>query len=209
MPTKVHSDDATERLSADDRREMLLDFTKSLVLERGTAAVTMGTVAERADVTRALVYKHFQNRDHLLAALYRRETNRLNAAMTDVVGAAPDGFAAKLRAFVRAALAASEEHAVFFAPLRSFGSQSDSKTDRRSWDRRTVKYFAQLAVDDFGIDQRTARSAIAIQLSGIQTLLSQLRARPGPEQRAFLEHVYVEGAIGALVRLAAAPPATS
>ena len=94
---------------------------------------------------------------------------------------------------------------MFFTPLRAFGSQPDAKTDRRSWDRRTVRYFAQLAEDDFGVDQRTARAAIAVQLSGLHSLLSQLRARPGAEQRGFLEHVYVEGAVGALTRLACPP----
>ena len=178
MANDGSSRDGAERLSADDRREALLEVTKSLVLERGTAAITMGTVAERAEVTRALVYKHFANREELLASLYRRESKRLDRAMSDVVTAAPAGFEAKLRALVRAALAASEEHGVFFSPLRTFGSQPDARTDRRSWDRRTVRYFAQLAEEDFGVDQRTARAAIAVQLSGLQSLLSQLRRPP-------------------------------
>ena len=44
----------------------------------GPAAVTMGTVADRAEVTRALVYKHFDNRDDILATLYRREAAALD-----------------------------------------------------------------------------------------------------------------------------------
>ncbi len=202
MPKRKAAREGAARLSADGRREALLDITKQLVVERGTAPITMGTVAERAGVTRALLYKHFANKDELLAALYRREAERLNRSMSGVVTAAPAGFEAKLRALVRSALEASEEHGLFFAPLRTFGTQPDVRTERRGWDRRTVKYFAQLAVDDFGIDERTARAAVSLQLSGIQNLLSQLRSRPGAEQRAFLEHVYVESALGALLRLA-------
>jgi hypothetical protein len=66
-----------------------------------------------------------------------------------------------------------------------------------------VKYFAELAVTDFGVDQRTARSIVAVLLSGIDSLLAQLHSHPGPEQRAFLADVYVAGAVGALQRLAA------
>ena len=36
----------------------------------------MGVVADRAGVTRALVYKHFANKHDLLVALYRREKRR-------------------------------------------------------------------------------------------------------------------------------------
>lgn len=201
MPARKRVREGNERLSADGRRESLLDVTKALVLERGTAAITMGNVAEQAGVTRALLYKHFANKDELLAALYVREANQLNRAMSAIVTAAPPGFEAKLRALVRAALEASEEYGMFFTPLRPFGSQAQARTDRRSWDRRTVKFFAQLAEHDFDIEPRTARSAVAFQLSGLQNLLAQLRARPGAEQRAFLEHVYVQAAVGALTRL--------
>lgn len=195
--------DAGERLTGDERREALLDVTRVLVLENGPRAITMGSVAHRAAVTRALLYKHFANKDDLLAALYHREAARLDRAMRRVIAEAEDTFEGKLRAFVQGALAASEEHSVFFAPLRSIGAQPDARRDRRTRDRRTVKYFAELAEADFGVDQRTARSIVAILLSGIDNLLLQLQSHPGADQRAFLRDVYVEGAIGALERLAA------
>jgi AcrR family transcriptional regulator len=195
--------DAGERLTADERREALLDVTRVLVLEQGPRAITMGSVADRATVTRALLYKHFANKDDLLAALYHREASRLDRAMRRIIAEADDTFEGKLRAFVTGALAASEEHSVFFAPLRSIGAQPDARRDRRTRDRRTVKYFAELAVADFGVDERTARSIVAVLLSGIDNLLLQLHSHPGAEQRAFLGDVYVKGAIGALERLAA------
>ena len=197
--------DAGERLTADERREALLDVTKELLLDRGPRAITMGSVAEHAAVTRALVYKHFDNKDDLLVALYRREAIRLDRAMRHVIADAPDGFEAKLRALVQASLEAAEEHSVFFTPLRGVGAQPDARRDRRTRDRRTVKYFAELAEADFGVDRRTARSIVAILLSGIDNLLAQLHTHPGAEQRAFLADVYVEGALGALERLASQP----
>lgn len=191
-----------ERLPADERRAALLDVTRALVRELGPDGVTMGLVAERSQVARALVYKHFANRDDLLRALYRREAQRLDRHIVARVEAAPEGFEPKLRAFVAAALDAVEEHAPFFTPLRAAGAHGEVRQDRGSRDRRTVDYFAHLAVRDYGIDLRTARSVIAVLFSGISSLLSQMRSRPGPAQRAFLLETYVETTLGALERLA-------
>lgn len=199
--------DAAERMTADQRRTVLLDVAKVLVTEVGPGAVTVGTVAGRAGVTRTLVYKHFRNRDDLLRALYRREARRLDEHIRACVEAAPDGFEPKLRAFIGATLDAVEEHGPFFIPLREVGADESSRRSQRTRDRRTVGYFAQLAAQDFGIDLRTARSVIAVLFSGIRSLLSQLRSRPGTAQRTFLLDTYVETTLGALDRLARHRPA--
>ena len=43
---------------------------------------------------------------------------------------------------------------------------------------------------------------LAVLFSGIRSLLSQMRSRPGAAQRRFLVDTYVEATIGALTRLA-------
>ena len=202
MRSRATEPETTERLSADVRRELLLDVTKAIVKESGPAAVTMGTVADRAEVTRALVYKHFDNKDTLLAALYQREARALDRQIRHVVEAAPERFEPRLRAFVGAALDAVGEHAPFFTPLRSVGKSPETRGEQRRWDRRTSGYFASLAAEEFDIDERTAASAIAVLFTGIQSLLSQMRARPSAEQRRYLEDTYVEMSLGALTRLA-------
>lgn len=191
-----------ERLSGVDRRKALLDVTKAIVQESGPGGVSMGSVAERADVTRALVYKHFDNKEVLLRELYRREARSLDKQIRMMVEAAPDGFDSKLRAFAGAVLDAVDEHAPFFAPLRSVGRDHTARRDQRGWDRRTVGYFAGLAADEFAIDEDTATAVIAVLLAGIQSLLSQMRSRPGAAQRAFLEELYVDTAVGALSHIA-------
>lgn len=193
-----------ERLPADQRRQALLDVAKDLVNESGPDAVTMGAVAERAEVTRALVYKHFDNKDTLLLELYRREASALDRGIRRQVEAADDGFEPKLRAFVRGCLDAAGEHGPFFAPLRSARTSDDARRQQRRWDRRTSGYFADLAAAEFGIEPATAATAIGVLFSGIQTLLSQLRRSPSAERRGELEAVYVEMTIGALERLARA-----
>jgi AcrR family transcriptional regulator len=48
----------------------LLDVAWQLVREEGTEALTLGRLAERAGVTKPVVYDHFVTRAGLLAALY-------------------------------------------------------------------------------------------------------------------------------------------
>lgn len=194
---------AAPRLAAGDRREALLDVTRDLVHEVGPGRITMGVVADRASVTRALVYKHFGNRDELLVALYRREARRLDRQMRQRVAAAPDGFEPKLRALVGATLEAAGEHGPFFTPLRDVRADREVRRDQRARDRRTVGFFAELAERDFGIDEDTARTVVTVVLSGIRALLPQVRSRPGPAEQRVLVDTYVEMTIGGLQRLAA------
>lgn len=190
-----------DRLGAEERRTCLLDVARSLVEDGGPDHVTMGSVAERAEVTRALVYKHFANRGDILGALYRREAAALDDAIRGRVTAAPDGLEPKLRAFVGAALEAAATQARFFDALRSFGQDSAFRQGRRTWDRRTIGYFAGLAAAEHGLDRRRARTAVAVLLAGVTSLIEQSRSEPGPEVRAELEDLYVDLVVGGLRHL--------
>lgn len=59
--------------------EAILDAAYELFLERGIAATTMDSVAERASVSKMTVYANFRDKPALLAATFdrRRETMRL------------------------------------------------------------------------------------------------------------------------------------
>src|SRR5580698_4920117 len=66
------------RLESAARRDVLVDAAVALVSAKGVHVVSMEAVAERAEVSRTLVYKHFANRDELVAAAYRREAAKLH-----------------------------------------------------------------------------------------------------------------------------------
>lgn len=198
-----------DRLTAEARRDLLLDAARALVDETGPDRITMGLVATRAGVTRALVYKHFADRHELLDELYRREARALDHRIRVAVEAADDGFEPKLRAMVAATLDAVEESAPFFTPLRAAGAARAGRGDQRRRDQRTVDYFADLARTEFGIDERTARTVISVLFSGIRTLLGQMRARPDAAGRRFLLDTYVAMTLGALTRLAEPPAPVS
>ena len=198
-------DAAPERLDAKARREALLDVARRLVAEAGPASVSMGSVAEGAEVTRALVYKHFANKDDILAALYRREAAALDRAIAREVAAAPEGFEPKLRAFAHAVIQSVGTHARVFAPLRPFGHDATFRREQRTWDRRTVRFFTTLAVDDLGLDESVARPALAILLSGVNSVLAQA-AGADADRRRFLEDLYVDMAVTSLRGLVARLP---
>ena len=71
------------RADAERNREKLLEATSALVKE-GQSELSLAAVAERAGVGIGTLYRHFHNRDALLAALYRNEVERLEAAAANV-----------------------------------------------------------------------------------------------------------------------------
>ncbi len=70
-------------MSSADRREQLLDVTADLVVERAFHGVSIEAVAQRAGITRALVYQHFGDRQRLLEAVIERETDRALAQISE------------------------------------------------------------------------------------------------------------------------------
>ncbi len=179
----------SERLSSDERRARLLDVARELVVTDGVNVVTMGTVADGAGVTRALVYKHFENKHDLLLALYRREAKRLDRMMSDAVLDAGPEFTVKLRTLIDLVIDSVDENGTFFNLLRNVSNDPAARADRRSWDRRTVRYFAKLAADEYGLEEAVAQAAVAGLLPGVLTVRSRVIA--GPAEREFLTDVYL------------------
>jgi AcrR family transcriptional regulator len=190
------------RLARGDRHDALLDAAAALVAAGDVEAVTMEAVAERAGVSRPLVYKHFANRGEVLAAVYGRESALLRhelAAEVNAAGSLEDMF----RALIRGALRAQASRGATFAALRSFGLRSpDRREDRRRRDRTTVRYFASHAVRQFGFEEREAKEAVAIVLSAMSTVLVQWNLRPTTEHAQSLEDTYVAIVMGGLAELA-------
>jgi AcrR family transcriptional regulator len=63
-------------MSAAERREQLLDVTKTLVGERGFHNLSIEAIAKRAGITRPVIYAHFDDLDALLEAMLEREALR-------------------------------------------------------------------------------------------------------------------------------------
>ncbi|HEY3724723.1 MAG TPA: helix-turn-helix domain-containing protein [Acidimicrobiia bacterium] len=194
----------TARLSRAERREALLDAAVALVTSGDVAAVSMDTVAERAGVSRPLVYKHFASRDELLAAVYRREAAHLHRRLALEVGAA-DSLDDMFRTLIRGALRASERGDLF-AALRSAGGWNRGlRHEQRARDVDTVRAFAARAVHELGIDRRAATAATATLLATIDPVLAQWRLRPTREHAVLLEQIYMGMVAGGFEAIQAPP----
>ena len=73
------------RMSAEQRREQLLDVTKAIVAEHGFHAVSIEAVAREAGITRPVVYGHFHDLAGLLEALIERESQRALVQLAQVL----------------------------------------------------------------------------------------------------------------------------
>jgi AcrR family transcriptional regulator len=79
-----------KRLSAEARREQLLDVTRAMVDQSGFHAVSIEGVARRAGVSRPIVYGHFGDLGGLLEALVAREYARALAQLATVLPVDPN-----------------------------------------------------------------------------------------------------------------------
>lgn len=68
---------ARRRLTPDERRRQLLTVGAELFASRSYEAVLMEDVAERAGISRALLYRHFANKHDLFAAVYQHAADGL------------------------------------------------------------------------------------------------------------------------------------
>ena len=67
-------------------RRVLLDTALSLIVERGTYSFTMRELARKAEVTHNAPYRHFSDKDVLLAALAEEGFHAMTQALIEACG---------------------------------------------------------------------------------------------------------------------------
>jgi AcrR family transcriptional regulator len=163
----------------------------ALVLANGVHVVSMEAVAEHAQVSRPLVYKHFANRNELLAAAYRREAARLHLDLASEVAAAgnvEEMYGALLRGSMRATV---ERGQIFSALGAAGGWNRDIGREQRTRDRKTVRAFAALAASEYGLESTRATTATAVLLGALDAVLAQWRHDRTQENGRILEQLYL------------------
>jgi AcrR family transcriptional regulator len=89
MPATAGPVRKRERLTRENRRELIFKVATEIALEEGVRAITVERIAAELSVTKGLLYQHFESREQLLAALAEREIKDLvdrrifNAARDD------------------------------------------------------------------------------------------------------------------------------
>lgn len=97
------------RLPRAERRSQLLEISRGVFAERGFEAATLEEIAERAGVSRPIVYGHFGDKQRLFEEVVNAEIARVQAAVGDAI-AAPGEPRAVLERGLRAFFTYVREH---------------------------------------------------------------------------------------------------
>src|SRR4051794_28138155 len=74
-------------MTGTERREQLLDIGRSIFAEKGFEAASIEEIAQRADVSKPIVYEHFGGKEGLYAVVVDREVRALLDRITDALDA--------------------------------------------------------------------------------------------------------------------------
>jgi AcrR family transcriptional regulator len=75
----------TERLTAAARRAQLIEVGRSLFAERGFEATSVEEIAERAKISKPIVYEHFGGKEGLYAVVVDREVEHIVGRIGEAV----------------------------------------------------------------------------------------------------------------------------
>jgi AcrR family transcriptional regulator len=156
---------AGERMTAEQRREQLLDTAGQLLLADGWDALTMEAIAQKAGASKTLGYAYFSNLDDLIWSLFDRE-------LADLYGRVEAGLATavtfddRIRAAVAAYFDVVAERGAMLTRLQAGIIARRLGRDRPN---RTMGFLETLAGpirDEFGLSRRRAMAYAAV-MAGI------------------------------------------
>lgn len=74
-------------MTGQERRAQLLDVGRALFAERGFEAASIEEIAQRAKITKPVIYEHFSGKEGLYAVIVDREVQRLLGRITEALDA--------------------------------------------------------------------------------------------------------------------------
>jgi AcrR family transcriptional regulator len=121
------------RLSKAERHAQLLEVARQFIREQGTDELTLGRLAERAGVTKPLVYDHFGDRAGILAELYRefeaRQRETLDVALREATPSLPAVASIVAGAYIDCCLVEGRELADVVAALAGSATLSQVRQE--------------------------------------------------------------------------------
>ncbi|MCL6697576.1 TetR/AcrR family transcriptional regulator [Sphingomonas sp. NSE70-1] len=187
------------RLSRSERHEQLLELARQMVRNEGSEALTLGRLAQRAGVTKPIVYDHFGSRTGLLIELYQAFDARQNELIDVAIGeSGPDlGSRAGVLAatYVECVVTQGRELPGVVAALSGSPELEQVKSEAeiafRDKCRRALEPFAQGPLSDakmagmLGAAQALGRSAVRGEVSEaaakreLAEIIASVVGRPG------------------------------
>ncbi|MEX5635815.1 TetR/AcrR family transcriptional regulator [Parafrankia sp. FMc2] len=204
-----HTGDGGRRRSGASRREDIMRAFSTLVTDRGLDAVSMEAVADRAGISRALLYKHFTSRDGLITAVYRREVDDGHHEILAAMRAART-IEGMYEALARGSLRAGRQRYPLFVAL--FAAAQRSQEVRHEVYTRADQ-ICQLLVErtsrELRVPTERARLASDILISAISTIMREWYGNPTDSTATRLIDTYMTLVRGGLAGLAATQPAAA
>jgi len=84
----------TTRMTGPERREQLIGVARSVFAERGYQAATVEEIADRAGVTKPVVYQHFGGKEGMHAVVVDRAVTELTSRLSEALDVDSMGLAA-------------------------------------------------------------------------------------------------------------------
>ena len=155
---------ARTRLTKEGRRAQLLDCAEQILLELGPTAVTMERLAERAGVSKALPYAHFENADAVLRATHARIVGSLGQRLIDALTTAEPTIDRRERTelLVETYLDTVQDIGPVLGVVTAPGSRTVELADGDQ--RLGVRFLAELLGAHFGVAPDRARLIAPVML---------------------------------------------
>lgn len=153
------------RLTAQARREAILDAATAVFAERGYDGAAMDDVAAAAGISKALIYEHFPSKKDLHASLVERETTELFARLEANAGAGTHG-AERMRGGVEAFLGFVAERRTAWRMLFRDAADAEVAETLHRVESLAVGLIVALTADEPGDLPEEDREMYARMLSG-------------------------------------------
>ncbi len=150
------------RLKREARRAQLLEVAEVIVASSGTSALTMERLAAQAEISKPVVYSHFENRGQLLLALLEDYWGHLDEAVAGArVGVTTweDELCSTTRAYFDAI---AERGPVMRTVLSEMTTEPVVEQARRRREQVVEQEWAQSVERTFGVRPPVAAAAAAI-----------------------------------------------
>lgn len=184
------------RLSGDERRSQLARAAIDVIADIGFAAATADAIAEKAGVSKGLLWHYFDDRDALLEYAARETLVQLRAAVGDDI-ALDDPADTLLRAAIRRAAALPATHPEQIRGLRDIGLnlRNDDGQLRLGSSEYDETYRLQSEIFARGVREGVFRDgldplATAVLYQGlVDTMLAHLMDHPELDPESFADQV--------------------
>jgi AcrR family transcriptional regulator len=157
------------RLSADARREQILDVAIEVFGRNGYYGASMNDIADAAGVTKPVLYQHFDSKSDLYGALLDEVGARLLAAITKATADATDGrdqTARGFQAYFRWVAQRHDEFMLLFGGSARHAEEFGSRI-RRITDEAAAAIAPLIAVDISPAHRTTLAEGASRRLVGL------------------------------------------